>query len=290
MKAVKIVLGDLRTIFKHSYNKQNKFKAISRYFQYLRYKTSNNKQRILDVWDNRKIIWYNDSVQSVWLMFNYIIDWEEFNLIQNTFKCNTVFIDVGANIGYYSIWASKFNPDGKIYSFEPSEINFRHLNENISCNNLFSQIIPIQKAVAATSGHISMTANLDTLNHIVKNEPDEENRNIIKVSSISLDDFAEKEKILFIDYLKIDVEGFELDVLMGSEKLLIGKKIGIIQMEINNALLHSGYTVDAMLDFLNKYSYILCSYDVKKKELKKIEYSADRENYFAVSPVFFENK
>lgn len=287
MKSIKIVFGDLKTIFSHPYNTQNKFKALLRYFQYLTYKISSKKQHILDVWDNRKIIWYNDSVQSVWLMFNYIIDWEEFNLIKDRFKSDTVFIDVGANIGYYSIWASKFNSAGKIYSFEPSEINFKRLNENIACNSLFSQITPIQKAVAASSGPISMTANLDTLNHIVKNEIKSDNANTIKVDCISLDDFAQKENISAIDYLKIDVEGYELDVLIGAEKLLMEKKIGIIQMEINNALQHSGHSVDAMLDLLRKHSYILCFYDVKKKGLQEIKYSVNRENYFAVSPACF---
>lgn len=287
MKSIKIVFGDLKTIFSHPFNTQNKFKALLRYFQYLTYKISSKKQRILEVWGNRKIIWYNDSVQSVWIMFNYIIDWEEFNLIKNRFKSNSVFIDVGANIGYYSIWASKFNPYGKIYSFEPSVSNFKRLNENISCNNLFSQIIPIQKAVAASSGHISMTEDLDTLNHIVKSEIITENENTVKVGCINLDDFAQNENISFIDYLKIDVEGYELDVLKGAEKLLMEKKIGIIQMEINNALQHSGHSVDAMLELLKKHSYMLCFYDVKKKELQEIKYSVNRENYFAVNPGCF---
>jgi FkbM family methyltransferase len=290
LKSIKIVLGDLSTIFKHPYNTKNKLKALLRYFYYLTYKVSSKKQRLLDVWDNRKLNWYKDSVQSVWLMFNYIIDWEEFNLIKDRFKSNTVFIDVGANIGYYSIWASKFNPSGKIFSFEPGEINFKRLNENIACNNLFATIIPIQKAVAASSGIISMTAELDTLNHIVKSESKSNILNTLEADCISLDDFAKEENISFIDYLKIDVEGFELDVLIGAEKLLLEKKIGIIQMEINNALLHSGHTVDAMLDLLKKCSYILCSYDVNKKELQEIKYSENRENYFAVSPITFGKK
>lgn len=290
MKSIKIVFGDLRTIFNHPYNTQNRFKAVLRYFQYLKFKISSKKQRILDVWDNRKIMWYNDSLQSVWLMFNYIIDWEEFNLIKDRFKSNTVFIDVGANIGYYSIWASKFISSGKIYSFEPSEINFKRLNENITCNNLASQIVSIQKAVAASSGVISMTAGLDTLNHIVNNDTKDENANIAKVDCISLDDFSQKENISFIDYLKIDVEGFEFYVLVGAERLLKEKRVGVVQLEINNALLHSGYTVQAMLDLLKKYSYILCYYDVNKKKLQKIKYTLKRENYFAVSPIVFENK
>ena len=221
-------------------------------------------------------------------MFNYIIDWEEFNLIRRSVKDNSVFIDVGANVGYYTIWASQFNPNGKIYSFEPNDLNFERLQENISCNNLNAQISSVKKAVAATHGFISMTADLDTLNHIIK----EGNKvsNTLQVECISLDDFAAQESILYIDYLKIDVEGFELEVLFGAKELILENKIGIIQLEINNALSHSGHSSYEVVDFFKEHNYKLCSYDVIKGKLIEINYSPDRENYFAVNYLAFERK
>ena len=285
MKLLNIISRDLSTIFSHPYNKKNKFFAYLRYISYLALRFFKINKIPIRTWRDRRIIWYKDSIQSNWFLFNYIIDWEEFCLIKHRLKKDSIFLDVGANIGYYSIWASKFITSGRIFSFEPNCKAFNRLVENIKINKSIHNITPINQAVSQKNGDIFMTNNLDTLNHILSTEDKIDFNSSVKVKSTTLDSFVVEYHIDFIDYLKIDVEGFELDVLLGAEKLFKEKKIGIVQLEINNALDHSSYTVFSITDFFDKNDYYLCQFEVDTGKLIKIDYSQLRENYFVTSAI-----
>lgn len=231
------------------------------------------------LWDNRKIFLNYDSFQSMWIMYNYYVDWEEFNLICNYVQPADDVFDVGANMGFYTIWMSKFVSLGKIHSFEPDSKNFDRLQKNIALNNLESQVIANKKAVSNINGELLFTTGLDGENHIV----DQSDKNIVGVESTRLNSYVLKNCINSIAYLKIDVEGFEYNVLKGADNILLNKKIDIIQLEINTTIDQSGKTIIDVLELLNGYAYYLCSYDVKTNELKKTPFSKERENYFAVT-------
>ncbi len=282
MGLIQIISRDLKKIYSHPYNQQNKLSALFRYIKYLYFKFNKVERTQLNVWGNRTLVWYKDSKQGMWLLFNYIIDWEEYKLIENLSKPDSVIVDVGANVGYYTLWVSKFNYNGKVYAFEPNELNYKRLCENIASNSSDHQIIPVKNAVSNFSGFVSMTSELDTLNHILKVD-DASNLETVQVECITLDQFAEKNAIQHIDFLKIDVEGFEWEVLDGAKKMLETSSIGIVQVEINNALDNSGHTSQQLLDLLLANGYALCKYSVEENRLVKIDYEVSRENYFAVS-------
>lgn len=141
--------------------------------------------------------------------------------IDKKFNNSTVFFDVGANIGYYSI---VFNDKFKhVYSFEPNPDNTEKLIDSIKINKI-NNVTVVKKAVGKIS-NIKYTAfnknNVSGSNiggiQYVKTEDG-------KINSISLDDFIEEEKIKFVDLLKIDIEGGELDCLLGTANS-IGKGI-----------------------------------------------------------------
>jgi FkbM family methyltransferase len=285
MKLLSIISRDLSTIFSHPYNNKNQLFAYLRYVFYLALRFFNINKIPIRAWGDRRLIWYKDSIQSNWFLFNYIIDWEEFCLIKHNLKKDSIFLDVGANIGYYSIWASKFITSGRIFSFEPNGQAFNRLIENIKINNRVHNITSINQAVSQKNGDIYMTNNLDTLNHILSTKEKIDFNSSVKVKSTTLDSFVDEYHIDFIDYLKIDVEGFELDVLLGAEKLFKEKRIGIVQLEINNALDHSSHTVISITDFFDRNNYCLCQFEVDTGNLRKIDYSQLRENYFVTSAI-----
>jgi FkbM family methyltransferase len=73
-------------------------------------------------------------------MYNYIVDWEEFNLIRDYVRPNDQVADVGSNMGYYTIWMSKFITSGKIYAFEPDKTNYLKLVNNVKLNKLHNVV------------------------------------------------------------------------------------------------------------------------------------------------------
>jgi len=128
-------------------------------------------------------------------------------------------IDIGANIGYYTLLAAKLVGDeGKVFAFEPEPRNYALLLRNIELNG-YKNIIPQQKAVANTTGKVKLF--LDEVepgaHSLYKVRGDA--KEAIVVDAVSLDEFfAGKEYP--IDIVKVDVEGAEMAVLLGMAKIV----------------------------------------------------------------------
>ena len=270
-----------KNLFLSPYNKQHRLFALRRFIYWKIIRAGKLKNVRFNLWHDRTILLNHDSFQSMWIMYNYIVDWEEFHLIKYTVKPGDVVFDIGANMGFYTIWLSKFIDDGSIHSFEPDNANFNRLNENARINDLFERVHLNKMAVSDYDGEANFTQGLDGENHIaVKVEP-----KAVKIPSVKLDSYVGEKKISKIRYCKIDVEGFEFAVLKGARQLLLSKRIDVLQLEINDKIENAGVSIDTLTKFLEEVQYTLCSYDVQEFLLKPVIYSKERENYFAVSDI-----
>ena len=280
------MIKSLTNLFKTPYNRRNPLSALFRfsYWKIIRLlRLKNLKYRL---WDNKKLYLNYDSFQCMWVMYNNIVDWEEFNLIRDYIKPGDAVADVGSNMGYYTIWMSKFiGSEGKIHAFEPDAENFKKLKSNCDLNKL-NNVILNKVALSDKNGSLSFTKMLDGENHISLSESAE----TVKVDALTFDTYCENNKLEKLSYVKVDIEGFELFFLKGAHSLLQKKKIEIIQLELNSQVKNSFTQVSEVLDILHESGYILCAYDVEKKRLSKINYTDNRENYFAVSDVDLINQ
>ena len=269
----------LTYLFNNPYNKKYPLFALKRFIEWkiIKFlKLSNYKKK---VWGNKLVYLQHDSFQSMWLMYNWMVDWEEFNLIKRFVTKNNLCIDVGANMGYYTIWFSKFSKN--IYSFEPDLLNYDRLQENLKINSLQNSVKTFDVAVAEKDGSLFFTKNLDIRNHILLNN----NHEGVKILCRRLDSILLENKITGISYLKIDVEGFELDVLKGLGDYFINYKVDIIQIEINSAMKNSAYSLNEFLSFISSNKYKLYSYNVFLNVMECQNFSIDRENYFLISRI-----
>lgn len=270
------MIQSLLFLYKHPYNKRYPFFALKRFIEWKIIKLFKFENYKKTIWNNRKIYLNYDSFQSMWIMYNWLVDWEEFNLIKDFVKWDTCCVDVGANMGFYTIWLSKFT--NNILSFEPNPKNFRRLNQNISANNANDQIRAYNIAVGQVNADVRFTTNLDGENHISIHNLDENSTVVCKRLETILFD----NKIEQVAYLKIDVEGFEFEVLKGLGRYIENRKIDIIQIEINKSISNSGSTVKQLLAYIFANDLQLCSYSVLEKQLKIEHYKKERENYFLV--------
>jgi FkbM family methyltransferase len=184
-----------------------------------------------------------------------------------------VFIDIGANIGLYTILAGNaIGPTGKIYSFEPCARTFSRLLENVQINNL-KNVTCFQVAVSDIKGIklLYATTNYwDAWNSLSKptgNVNSEVKTEI--VNTITVDEFAKEYKIIDkITMIKIDVEGWEFKVLKGAYETLNSKKSPIIILEFNKeALISAGYSCSELEKYLKEIGYKLFIYANKSNNL-----------------------
>lgn len=258
------------------YNKRHFFFTLYRLllWKYIRFfKIKGYKFKI---WSNRNVLLNYDSVQCMWLMLNYIIDWEEFNLISTAVKKDDIVFDIGSNIGFYTLWITKFN--NCVHAFEPDDENFNRLKKHISINKLEDSVVLNKTGISNKTGTLYFTTGNDVLNHI----SDVQEENTVAINVITLDEYCNRNNITHIRHLKIDIEGFELSALKGAKELLAKGSIDIIQLEINSAVRNAGSTEKGVIEYLQNAGYNLARFNISSKQLEAIQYSTERENYFAV--------
>ena len=155
------------------------------------------------------------------------------------FKSNTVFLDVGANVGLYSIYAAK-TKNTTVYAFEPSFFNLEYLARNIFINGLSEKINIIPLALNNTAGinpfHLTSTAwggALSTFDQKFDDSGKEMHPEFVyKTTGIDLDTLSKLLQLEKADYVKIDVDGLEHIILSGAKNTL--KNAREILVEIND--------------------------------------------------------
>ena len=166
-------------------------------------------------------------------------------------------LDIGANIGMFSLLGSRLvGENGKVISFEPSRPTFDALNENLKLNNC-SNVITEQLALGDTEGSIFLgDVENDAMNFIDKNQTSGES-----VPLKMLDNYLKENKILKVDFIKIDIEGAEMLCFKGAIDMLKTHRPTII-MECNeNWCKRFDYTVFDLLNFLHQFNYRFENYD-----------------------------
>lgn len=134
-----------------------------------------------------------------------------------------LFVDVGANIGSYAIWAGELGAE--VIALEPAADTFALLAENIALNSYPIRAMPV--AAGASEGTALITTGRDTVNRL---DP----RAGAEVAVTTIDAIVGDREVAG---MKVNVEGFEMDVLRGCERALSQQRIRLIQLEWNSASL-----------------------------------------------------
>lgn len=166
------------------------------------------------------------------LLFQGYYDLALSKLILQKAQTGSTFVDVGGNIGYFSLLFASQEDINEVYCFEPSQRNISLVKHNIANNNLSHKINLLPFAVSNIDGEMYFdNASMEQTGwgHLSKSETSE------KVKVVQLDTFF-KDLIQQIDLVKIDVEGFDLHVILGAKKLLKKNLINTIVFEYHKDL------------------------------------------------------
>lgn len=134
-----------------------------------------------------------------------------------------LFLDIGANIGAYTVLASGICR-AKTWAFEPDPDSVRRLKRNIAVNSLDALVRVHECALGAEQGEVAFTFGLDTVNRIAAAN----DKNVRRVRQERLDTVIGDSRPIL---LKVDVEGAEEDVLQGAKALLAGPCLKVVELE-----------------------------------------------------------
>lgn len=196
----------------------------------------------------------------------------ELSFLEKYLKEDDVFLDVGSNIGSYSLLSTKVS-GCNCFTIEPEPKTYEEMVNNVKRNGLEEKIHPLNIAVSDENGSIYFTTNLDMCNHIV--EKGEDLSNTIQIECKTLDEIFKNDSFNNM-VIKIDVEKYEPQVLKGAIDILSSGKVDIVIIEV----LYNREEID---DILSKHGYTKYLYDWKQN--KMINGDVKEDNYIYVRDI-----
>lgn len=193
---------------------------------------------------------------------------EEFEteIVKKIIKKGDIVLDVGANIGYYTlIFAKLVGKNGKVFSFEPDPTNFDLLTKNVKING-YENVILVRKALSYKTGKTNLfLSNTNAGDHMIVDT--KENRDTVEIEMTTGDDYF-RDFSEQLNFIKMDVQGAEIDALRGMSSLL--QKINDIKIMIEFApkwLKNFGYDPLKLLNYLREYDFKLFEIDNDRKKI-----------------------
>jgi FkbM family methyltransferase len=186
-------------------------------------------------------------------------DFDEIRILKDLLKPGDFVLDVGANIGFYGgILSNLVGNSGMVYCFEPNLSNFNKLKKNVSS---LKNVKTFNCAVSDKSGSLKLyTSKLLNVDH--RTYPVNNYDKIEEIEAISIDDLVRNGTISKVDFIKIDIQGYELQAFRGMmETIQQNKYIKIIAEFWPHGFLRAKTSAIEIFDF----------FDELKFSIKKIE-------------------
>ena len=268
MTTNKIILNSYKIIKKIFEGKGlTKFSTVRKIKKYA---LDNFKTEFVYVQGNKIFLDEEDCLQ---LSVNEVIEPVETKLFNDIIKNGEILLDVGANIGYFTLLMAKLSgPSGKVFSFEPEDKNFKILEKNVKINN-YHNVVLEKKGVSDRNGiNKFFLSSKNTGMHSLQKIRDDVKE--VKIDVIKLDDyFSALDLAEKISLIKIDVEGAEFQVLNGMKTILKNKNLKLLIEFIPEHLKKHGTNPGDVLKILedNNFKIYQINENTKKLESKKID-------------------
>lgn len=209
----------------------------------------------------------------------------EVTVIEYFIRSKGLIFDVGAYTGEWSDIVLERFPDITIHQFEPALDSFEQLSKNCADQVEIGRVVQNNCIVSNVEGFVPFYyySNQPVLSTVYRRNKTIEERfkldvRIEMIPSTTLDAYCELKGIHHIDFLKIDTEGGEYDVLKGSRALLENQAIDCIQFEYGGCFMDSNITLKEVFDYLTSFGYRV--FKISSDGLSEItEFTTKLESY-----------
>lgn len=258
-----MIFNTLKYILNHPYNKHNKIAALSRFIKWQLVSRLVTYPMLYPLTENSLLVISKGQNAATANIYCGLMEFNDMGFLLHFLRSSDTFLDVGANVGVFSILASA-EVGASAVSIEPIPKTYKILNKNISVNNLQNKVVTLNIGLGSEKGSLNFTESLDALNHVVFDS----GKDTVNVQVDRLDDLPLKATPVLI---KIDVEGYESDVLNGGEDLLNRNALKAIIIELNGSGKKYGYDDLQIHNSLLKKNFAPYAYDPYSRALIKLK-------------------
>jgi FkbM family methyltransferase len=191
-------------------------------------------------------------------------EFDDMSFLLHVLRAGDTFVDVGANVGAYTILAAK-NVGAKVISFEPIPSTFEKLRRNAEANGVLEKVDSQCCGVSDKPGTLRFTKSMDAINHVIRDDEVANGSDTVEVPVATLNELLKDQHPVLI---KIDVEGFEWPVLNGAGSILASPSLKALIIELNGCGGHYGYDENEIHKLLLSHGFAPYSYEPFSRLLK----------------------
>ncbi len=251
----------LQFILNHPLNQTNKIDALGRFFRWQFGSRILRQPAIIEFVSGARLIVTQGMTGATGNIYTGLHEFEDMAFVLHALRKDDTFVDIGANIGSYTVLAGK-SVGSKCISIEPIPATFSHLIDNIQLNKINDRVVALNIGLGREAGTLRFTAGLDTINHVIS---DSENvSDSIEVPVKKLDDVLINAEPYLI---KMDVEGFETEVITGASETLSRKSLNAVIMELNGSGDRYGYDEVQLHNQMLAYGFLSYQYQPFNRQL-----------------------
>jgi FkbM family methyltransferase len=269
---VKKLFAVLKIVMANPINQKSRGLALVRFFKW-QFGSLLVPGKVLIPWINGSRIFSGFMMSgSAGCAYSGLQEFEEMAFVLHFLRKEDLFMDVGANVGVFTVLAGGAVGSACI-SVEPGEKAYSDLQDNITINRMDSRVRSVQACVSDENSVCRFSNSPEsTLSHI---EPSSSGENTTEVVTQQIDTLLEGEVPAM---LKIDVEGFEKQALRGAVKTLHSEGLKAVLLEIGSHSLRYHVQPAEIHDLMLGHGFNPYAYNPFKREISPIESYADGDN------------
>jgi len=261
----------LGSILNHPFNRENQIRAVRRFINWqVKSRCFPNRLFVHSLSKNSKMYVKQGMTGITGCIYNGLLEYEDMLFLLHCLRKEDTFIDVGANVGVYTILAS-VEIGAETIAFEPIPSTFEILLKNLDLNSMKNKHVhALNLGLGSRKGSLAFTRSEDTVNHVAT-EKEISGGDIIQVPICRLDEVIEKNYMLKdVVIMKMDVEGFETEVLRGCPSLLADKRLKAVVIELNGSVIRYGYDDNWIHELFLSNGFYPYSYEPSRRQLTKL--------------------
>ncbi|MDN3666503.1 FkbM family methyltransferase [Algibacter miyuki] len=270
-KSVQKILLRYSTIKDHPLTKKAALRGLYRYLNFNLCQTIKKRPRVYNWINGLKFYAEKGDAGIVGNIYYKLMDYEDSMFLLDHLKKNDLFVDIGANLGHYTLLASGVCKS-KTIAIEPIVSTLIKLKKNIKLNNLEDSVSVLSIGVGDTKETLNFTTNNTVMNSVSLTE----NINTVKIEVDTLDSVLEN---LHPNFIKIDVEGYEYKVLKGASHILKEPQLKYLLIEFNNSGAKFNLKDEDVFELIIQNGFKPIRYNPISKKIRTIKsYNRDKFN------------
>ncbi|MEL6939486.1 MAG: FkbM family methyltransferase [Cyanobacteria bacterium J06598_1] len=243
-----MALQTVQFILDHPLSRRNKPKAFRRFLSWQIRSRLTNQPVVYSFVDQSRLLVRRGMTGATGNVYAGLHEFEDMAFVLHALRPDDWFVDVGANIGSYTVLAAAAVGSNCV-ALEPVPAAYAHLLDNMSLNGVSDRVEPLNIGLGDKNTTLHFSADQDTMNHVVA--PSETSENSVEVQVKRLDEVLQGRTPTVI---KIDVEGWETNVVAGAESVLsqveplavlmefgLGERYGFDDQDLYEKMLNLGF-------------------------------------------------